>query len=214
MQKVRLGETISTSSAASDKVLTFCKNQPNSDFSDIITELTELEQDGTKLLKQSKLDDAKDKFMKGHDKFETISEKIYNLLTDNDQVEQVLSLHKFSLSKIAECYFEQKNYKEAIVYDLKLICLDPKNAEAIYRLFYSYSKIDKCQQAVYYGDIFLDFDEETKNKFKNATEEIQKEKIKLKSYGKNSINKMMFIFILLLVLFSLVMLFFHRTKSN
>ena len=58
----------------------------------------------------------------------TISEKIYNLLTDNDQVEQVLSLHKFSLSKIAECYFEQKNYKEAIVYDLKLICLDPKNS--------------------------------------------------------------------------------------
>ena len=214
MQKVRLGETISTSSEASDKVLTFCKNQPNSDFSDIITELTELEQEGTKLLKQSKLDDAKDKFMKGHDKFETISEKIYNLLTDNDQVEQVLSLHKFSLSKIAECYFGQKNYKEAIVYDLKLICLDPKNAEAIYRLFYSYSKIDKCQQAVYYGDIFLDFDEETKNKFKNATEEIQKEKIKLKSYGKNSINKMMFIFILLLVLFSLVMLFFHRSKSN
>lgn len=75
MQKVRLGETISTSSEASDKVLTFCKNQPNSDFSDIITELTELEQEGTKLLKQSKLDDAKDKFMKGHDKFETISEK-------------------------------------------------------------------------------------------------------------------------------------------
>jgi tetratricopeptide (TPR) repeat protein len=214
MQKIRLGETVSTSSEASDKVLTFCKNQPNSDFSDIITELTELEQEGTKLLKQSKLDDAKDKFMKGHNKFETISEKIYNYLTDNDQVEQVLSLHKFSLSKIAECYFEQKNYKEAIVYDLKLICLDPKNYEAIYRLFYSYSKINKCQQAVYYGDIFLDFDEETKNKFKNATEEIEKEKIKLKNYGKNSINKMVFNFILILVLFSLVMLFFHRSKSN
>ena len=214
MQKIRLGETVSTSSEASDKVLTFCKNQPNSDFSDIITELTELEQEGTKLLKQSKLDDAKDKFMKGHNKFETISEKIYNYLTDNDQVEQVLSLHKFSLSKIAECYFEQKNYKEAIVYDLKLICLDPKNYEAIYRLFYSYSKINKCQQAVYYGDIFLDFDEETKNKFKNATEEIEKEKIKLKNYGKNSINKMLFNFILILVLFSLVMLFFHRSKSN
>lgn len=214
MQKIRLGETVSTSSEASDKVLTFCKNQPNSDFSDIITELTELEQEGTKLLKQSKLDDAKDKFMKGHNKFETISEKIYNYLTDNDQVEQVLSLHKFSLSKIAECYFEQKKYKEAIVYDLKLICLDPKNYEAIYRLFYSYSKINKCQQAVYYGDIFLDFDEETKNKFKNATEEIEKEKIKLKNYGKNSINKMVFNFILILVLFSLVMLFFHRSKSN
>ena len=115
---------------------------------------------------------------------------------------------------IAECFYEQKKYKEAIEFDLKLICLEPKNSEAFYRLFNSYSKIEKSQQAVYYGDIFLDFDEETKNKFKNASEEIEKEKIKLKSYGKNSIKKMVFNFFLILVLFSLLMLFFHRAKSN
>ena len=214
MQKARLGETISTSSEASDKMLTFCKHQPNSDFSDLISELTELENEGKDLLKQSKLEDAKNKFMKGNDKFELVAEKIYNLLTNNDQVEQILSLHKYSLSKIAQCFFAQKKYKEAIEYDLKLICLDPKNCEAIYRLFYSYSKIDKCQQAVYYGDIFLDFDEDTKNKFKNAKDEIQKERIKLQSYGKVSFNKMIFNLMLILVIVSFVMLFFRRIKSN
>ena len=214
MQKARLGETISTSSEASDKMLTFCKHQPNSDFSDLISELTELEHEGNDLLKQSKLEDAKNKFMKGNDKFELVAEKIYNLLTNNDQVEQILSLHKYSLSKIAQCFFAQKKYKEAIEYDLKLICLAPKNCEAIYRLFYSYSKIDKCQQAVYYGDIFLDFDEDTKNKFKNAKDEIQKERIKLQSYGKNSFNKMIFNLMLILVIVSFVMLFFRRIKSN
>ena len=214
MQKARLGETISTSSEASDKMLTFCKHQPNSDFSDLISELTELEHEGNDLLKQSKLEDAKNKFMKGNDKFELVAEKIYNLLTNNDQVEKILSLHKYSLSKIAQCFFAQKKYKEAIEYDLKLICLDPKNCEAIYRLFYSYSKIDKCQQAVYYGDIFLDFDEDTKNKFKNAKDEIQKERIKLQSYGKVSFNKMIFNLMLILVIVSFVMLFFRRIKSN
>ena len=214
MQKARLGETISTSSEASDKMLTFCKHQPNSDFSDLISELTDLEHEGNDLLKQSKLEDAKNKFMKGNDKFELVAEKIYNLLTNNDQVEKILSLHKYSLSKIAQCFFAQKKYKEAIEYDLKLICLDPKNCEAIYRLFYSCSQIDKCQQAVYYGDIFLDFDEDTKNKFKNAKDEIEKERIKLQSYGKNSFNKMIFNLMLILIIFAFVALFFKRIKSN
>jgi tetratricopeptide (TPR) repeat protein len=214
MQKARLGETISTSSEASDKMLTFCKHQPNSDFSDLISELTDLEHEGNDLLKQSKLEDAKNKFMKGNDKFELVAEKIYNLLTNNDQVEKILSLHKYSLSKIAQCFFAQKKYKEAIEYDLKLICLDPKNCEAIYRLFYSYSQIDKCQQAVYYGDIFLDFDEDIKNKFKNAKNEIEKERIKLQSYGKNSFNKMIFNLMLIVVIFAFVALFFKRIKSN
>ena len=214
MQKERSAEATSTSSETSDKMLTFCKQQSNSDFSDLISELTELENEGKDLLKQSKLEDAKDKFMKGHDKFELVAEKIYNLLTNNDQIEQILSLHKYSLSKIAQCFFEQKKYKDAIIYDLKLICLDPKNSEAIYRLFCSYSKIDKCQQAVYYGDIFLDLDGDIKNKFKNSAEEIQKEKIKLKSYGKLGFNKMMINFIIILVIFSFTMLLFKKIKSN
>ena len=76
-------------------------------------------------------------------------------------------------------------------------------------MWYSDSKIDKSQQDVYYWDIFLEFDDETKSIFKNAIEEIQKEKIKLQNYAKNTINKMMINFSLTLVLFSLVMLFFH-----
>ena len=62
---------------------------------------------------------------------------------------------------------------------MKLICLEPKNSEAIYRLFNSYSKIEKSQQAVYYGDVYLELESNNKNKFENAKEEIGKEKIKL-----------------------------------
>ena len=215
MQKSKSRENISTSAeASSDKNSTSSKTLPSPDFSGLMADLNTLNSEGNSLMKQSKLEEAKAKFIQGHEKFELAADKIYSLYTNNEQVDQILALYKILLSKIAECFYEQKKYKEAIEFDLKLICLEPKNSEAIYRLFNSYSKIEKSQQAVYYGDIFLDFDEETKNKFKNATEEIQKEKIKLKSYGKNSINKMMFIFILLLVLFSLLMLFFHRSKSN
>ena len=184
MQKARLGETISTSSEASDKMLTFCKHQPNSDFSDLISELTELEHEGNDLLKQSKLEDAKNKFMKGNDKFELVAEKIYNLLTNNDQVEQILSLHKYSLSKIAQCFFAQKKYKEAIEYDLKLLEVSPKFGKSLVRLIKSYSKLNLIEQAVYYGDLFLELDQETRDKFKDAQDTVQEEKQKLKKIKK------------------------------
>ena len=66
----------------------------------------------------------------------------------------------------------------------------------------------------YYGDLFLDFDEDIKNKFKNAVEEIQKEKIKLQNYGKNTFNKMIINFIIILAIFSFTMLLFKKIKSN
>lgn len=214
MEKSKSGETISTASDNSDKGSNSSKGVPNFDFSGVMKELTEINIEGNALFKQSKLEESKDKFLQGHDKFGQVSEKIYNLFTNHDQVDQILALYKGFLSKIAQCYFEQKKYREAIVYDLKLICLEPKDYEAIYRLFKSYSKIDKCQQAVFYGDIFLDFDDDIKNKIKNAISEIENEKAKLcqmQKYGKKGI---IFNIILIAVIFSIVMLFFHKNKNN
>lgn len=217
MQKSKSIENITTSSETSDKASTSSKTQPNLDFSDLMAELKDLNLEGNALFKQSKLEEAKNKFLQGDEKFAQESEKIYKLFTNNDQVDQILSLYKYFLSKIAECYFQQKNYKDAIVYDLKLICLEPKNYEAIYRLFISYSKIEKTQQAVYYGEIFLDFDENIKNKFKNAEDEIEKEKLKLKQIQRN--GKKTFNFILINIIFIIVasyvmMLFFNKKKNN
>ena len=56
-----------------------------------------------------------------------------------------------------------------------------KDEESIIRLFKSYSKIEKSQQAVYYGDLFMGMDISSQNKFQNVIKDIENEKIKLNS---------------------------------
>ena len=217
MQKSKSRENISTSADASDKNSTSSKALPSIDFSGLMTDLNMLNSEGNSLMKQSKLEEAKTKFIQGHEKFELAADKIYSLYTNNEKVDQILALYKILLSKIAECFYEQKKYKEAIEFDLKLICLEPKNSEAIYRLFNSYSKIEKSQQAVYYGDVYLELEANNKNKFENAKEEIEKEKKKLiliQNSRKNRIKIILFNFILMMVIVSIMKLFFNMNKNN
>ena len=217
MQKSKSRENISTSADASDKNSTSSKTLPNVDFTGLMTDLNTLNSEGNSLMKQSKLEEANAKFIQGHEKFEHAADKIYSLYTNNEKVDQILALYKILLSKIAKCFYEQKKYKEAIEFDLKLICLEPKNSEAIYRLFNSYSKIEKSQQAVYYGDVYLELESNNKNKFENAKEEIEKEKIKLfqiQNSGKSRIKIILFNFIFMIVIVLLMKLFFNMNKNN
>lgn len=217
MQKSKSRENISTSADASDKNSTSSKTLPNVDFTGLMTDLNTLNSEGNSLMKQSKLEEANAKFIQGHEKFELAADKIYSLYTNNEKVDQILALYKILLSKIAKCFYEQKKYKEAIEFDLKLICLEPKNSEAIYRLFNSYSKIEKSQQAVYYGDVYLELESNNKNKFENAKEEIEKEKIKLfqiQNSGKSRIKIILFNFIFMIVIVLLMKLFFNMNKNN
>ena len=217
MQKSKSRENISTSADASDKNSTSSKTLPNVDFTGLMTDLNTLNSEGNSLMKQSKLEEANAKFIRGHEKFELAADKIYSLYTNNEKVDQILALYKILLSKIAKCFYEQKKYKKAIEFDLKLICLEPKNSEAIYRLFNSYSKIEKSQQAVYYGDVYLELESNNKNKFENAKEEIEKEKIKLfqiQNSGKSRIKIILFNFIFMIVIVSSMKLFFNMNKNN
>ena len=217
MQKSKSRENISTSADASDKNSTSSKTLPSVDFTGLMTDLNTLNSEGNSLMKQSKLKEANAKFIQGHEKFELAADKIYSLYTNNEKVDQILALYKILLSKIAKCFYEQKKYKEAIEFDLKLICLEPKNSEAIYRLFNSYSKIEKIQQAVYYGDVYLELESNNKNKFENAKEEIEKEKIKLfqiQNSGKSRIKIILFNFIFMIVIVLLMKLFFNMNKNN
>ena len=216
MQKSKSNENISTSSESSDKALISGKNPSNVEFTDLIKELTELNSEGIALMKESKLEEAKEKFFEGNEKFEKVADKVYNLFTNNDKTDKILSLYKTLLSKTAQCFFEQKKYKESIEFDLKLICLEPKDAQAIYRLFNSYSRINKCQQAVYYGDIFLELDTKDQKNFKNAKNEIEKEKRKLVHIQSRHywINIIKFNFILFLFVFIVAKLFFVKNKMK
>ena len=216
MQKSKSNENISTSSESSDKALISGKNLQNVEFTDLIKDLTELNSEGIALMKESKLEEAKEKFFEGNEKFEKVADKVYNLFTNNDKTDKILSLYKTLLSKTAQCFFEQKKYKESIEFDLKLICLEPKDAKAIYRLFNSYSRINKCQQSVYYGDVFLELDTKDQNNFKNAKNEIEKEKRKLVHIQSRHywLNIIKFNFILFLFVFIVAKLFFVKNKMK
>ena len=97
-----------------------------------------------------------------------------------------------------------------------MIALEPKYGRSIVRLFKSYSKINKVQQAVFYGNVFLDLDIDTRKKFKGINEIIEEEKIKLKNIQKQEKNKankdLIIIFGSFLILF--IALIFYLLKKR
>ena len=104
-----------------------------------------------------------------------------------------------------------------IVYDLKLIALDPKFEESIVRLFNSYSKINKNQQAVYYGELFMDLDKDIRDKFQGTEKKIEDEKIKLNKLQKEEekrIKRNMIQFCVPIFIFFLSLVFWYIFKRK
>ena len=152
----------------------------NKDFSYLISELTKIKNEGNSLYKQKKLDEAKKTYENGLEKLKEELSLIHKEIGKNEQCKHALILYKKILSNIALCYYKQENYEKSIEYDLKIIQEDPKFGKSIVRLFNSYSKINKITQAIFYGDLFLELDKETKDKFKDFENKVQDEKQKLK----------------------------------
>jgi tetratricopeptide (TPR) repeat protein len=170
-----LNETISTNTNTISE-----SNNGNTDFSDLITELTNIKNEGNSLYKSKKIEEAKNKFKEGYDRYLKELPLIKKEKENNEQCKEVLLLAKKILSNLALCYYKQENYKEAINYDLKIIAEYPKFGKSIVRLFNSYKKIKEIQQAVFYGDLFLELDQETRDKFKGTQAKVQNEKQKFK----------------------------------
>ena len=194
--------------------------EPEDDCSKLISELTKIKDDGNILYRKKKIDEAKDKYKEGMEKFETKNSLINKETVNNEKYKEVLLLYKKILSNLALCYYKQGKYKEAIDYDLKLIALYPKFGKSIVRLIKSYSKLNLTQQSVYYGDLFLDLEQETRDKFKGTQDVIQEEKKKLKNIQKEekaktnkNLNYVKYLFIPILVLI-LAILIFVFLKSN
>ena len=72
---------------------------------------------------------------------------------------------------------------------MKLLESDPKFGKAIVRIFNSYSKLKQTQQAVYFGDMFLELAQDVRDKFKGTHDKIQQEKLKLKKIQKEEAEK-------------------------
>ena len=193
----------------SDAILLTNKEEKYKDSKNLIYELEKIKNKGNELYKKKQIEEAKTKFIEGYQIFEKESSIIYKELYSNKQCENVILIYKKILSNLALCYYIQKNFNKAIEFDLKLISLDPKFGKSIVRLFNSYSKINKCQQAVYYGELFMDLNEEIKKKFQGMERKVEEEKIKLSKLQKEEesrIKKGIFIFYgpIIILLLSLI----------
>ena len=159
------------------------------DFSKLISDLTKIKDEGNALYKEKKFEEAKTKFTEGLELFKKESPLVNKERGNNEQCKEVLLLYKKILSNLALIYYKEKNYEKSIEYDLKNIEDNPKFGKAIVRLFNSYSKLNKIQQAVYYGDLFLELDHETRDKFKGTQTKVQEEKTRLKKIQKEEKDK-------------------------
>ena len=150
------------------------------DFSNLVSELTKIKDEGNALYKKKNLEDAKKKYNEGAVLFDQNKSIINKERRNNDQCKEVLLLYKKILSNYALCFYKQEDYKNAIKYDLIILEDNPKFGKSIVRLFNSYSRINKIQKAVTYGDLFLELDQETRDKFKGTQDKVKSVKNKLK----------------------------------
>ena len=203
-------EEIATSSQPKENNTSSTKTElPN-----LLSELEKIKNEGNALYKEKKIDDAKSKFTQGIKLFDDN----YSLINKESQTNsEIFFLHKKILSNLALCYYIQGMYKDAIFYDLKLISHYPKFGKSFVRLIKSYSKINKIQQSVKFGEFFLELDQEIQDKFKGIKEFIKNENIKLNKMQKeeDEKNKKKLIKFILpaLVLFLAVVFFLLRRKK-
>ena len=190
----------------SDAILLTNKEEKNTDLTNLIDELEKIKNKGNELYKRKQIEEATTKFNEGYQIFIKESPIIYNELYSNKQFENVLLIYKKILSNLALCYYMQQNFNKAIEFDLKLLALEPKFGKSIVRLFNSYSKLNKCQQAVYYGEIFMDLNYEIRKKFSGMEIKVEEEKVKLSKLQKAEESRIKFsIFIFYCHIFILIL---------
>ena len=171
------------------------KEEKNIDLANLIDELEAIKNKGNELYKRKQIEEATTKFNEGYQIFIKESPIIYKELYINKQCENVILIYKKILSNLALCYYMQKNFDKAIEFDLKLLALEPKFGKSIVRLFNSYSKLNKCQQAVYYGEIFMDLNYEIRKKFNGMERKLEEEKVKLSKLQKAEESRIKYVFI-------------------
>ena len=184
------------------------KEQINIDIDNLLSELSKLKNAATLLYKNNKIEEAINKYTEICKILEKELPKMYIEASYSYKYDEITLLYRKILSKLALCYFIEGKYTESIKYDLKVISLEPKNVKSIVRLFNSYSRNNKCLQAVFYGRLFKDLNIDLKNKFKGMDKIIEEEEIKLKKM--QECNIAMKYFISLLIFFLAILLYYIR----
>ena len=181
----------------------------------LINELKTIKNEADSLYQNNKIEESKNKFLEAYNLYEKESSKVINEYYEDNNINELNNIYKNILSNLALCYYNQNDYKDAIIYDLKFIALEPKNVDCIIRLFYSYSKLNKYLQAVFFGDVFLDLEYEIKNKVEDISPKIIEEKKKLKKFQENYVRKnLLKLFGSILIIILPIILFYLFKKNN
>ena len=181
----------------------------------LINELKTIKNEADSLYQNNKIEESKNKFLEVYNLYEKESSKVINEYYEDNNINELNNIYKNILSNLALCYYNQNDYKDAIIYDLKFIALEPKNVDCIIRLFYSYSKLNKYLQAVFFGDVFLDLEYEIKNKVEDISPKIIEEKKKLKKFQENYVRKnLLKLFGSILIIILPIILFYLFKKNN
>ena len=152
-----------------------------SDFTGLIKELTDLKNAGNELFKNKSYEEAISKYKEAYEKLEQELPKIHHEHSYNPQSEDLITLSKQIMSNLSLSYAKTEKYQESINLDLKIIASDPKYDKSYVRLFNNYLKLNQRDHAVYFGKIFLKFDEETIAKYKDLKQIIEEEEKSLQA---------------------------------
>ena len=151
------------------------------DFRELIKELKDIKNAGNDLYKKESYEEAISKYKEGYEQLEKQISQINLERSYNPQSEELITLYKQFMSNLSLCYSKTEKYQESIDLDLKIISIDQNYDKAYQRLFNNYLKINKKDQAVYFGDIFLKFDEETIKRYEGLKETIEETKKSLQA---------------------------------
>jgi len=148
------------------------------DFTQLINELNDLKKEGNNLYKNGSLEEAISKYKIAHEKLKKELPKIDKERDYNPQSSDLFTLFIQLSQNLSQCYFKTEKYQESIDLDNQIISRDVHYDKSYCRLFKCYLKLDKKEEAVYFGEILLKFDEETKKKYEDVIpliEETRKE---------------------------------------
>jgi len=151
------------------------------DFTELIKEINDLKKEGNELYKNGSLEEAISKYKIAYEKLDKEIPKIDRERDYNPQSSELFTLFIQISQNLSLCYFKTNKYEESIKLDSKIIARDKHYDKSYYRLFQSYLKLDKKAEAVYFGNILLNFDEETKKKYEEVIPIIEETKKILQS---------------------------------
>ena len=152
------------------------KPKINTDFTPLIKEINDMKKEGNDKYKNKEIEEALAKYNEAYEKLKNELPKIDKERDHNPQTSELFTLYIQLAQNLSLCYFKLEKYEESIKLDQIVIARDSHYDKAYYRLFKSFLKLGDKAQAVFFGNILLNFDDETKKRYEDIIPEIEQAK--------------------------------------